>query len=52
MATHAIRDHPVLGAGPGRFLAATGKYQTLKLTNADVLDQQFVDAHNIIVEYR
>ena len=51
MATHAIRDHPLLGAGPGRFLAATGKYTTLKLTKAEGLDSQFVDAHNILVEY-
>ena len=51
MASHAIRDHPVLGAGPGRFLAATGKYTTLKLTKAEGLDSQFTDAHNFFIEY-
>jgi tetratricopeptide (TPR) repeat protein len=41
----------LLGSGPGRFLAATGKYATLKLTNAEGLDSQFTDAHNFLIEY-
>jgi O-antigen ligase len=50
-AAHAVADHPVLGAGPGRFRAATSKYRDLALVRAEGADRLFVDAHNMAVEY-
>lgn len=50
-ARHAIGDHPVVGAGPGRFRAATSRYRDLALVRSEGPDRLFVDAHNIFVEY-
>jgi hypothetical protein len=50
-AAHAIADHPVLGAGPGRFRAATSKHRDLALVHAEGADRRFFDAHNVVVEY-
>jgi O-antigen ligase len=50
-AAHAVADHPVLGAGPGRFRAATSKYRDLTLVRAEGPDRRFFDAHNVLVEY-
>jgi O-antigen ligase len=47
----AIADRPLLGAGPGRFRAATSKYRNLALVHAEGADHLFIDAHNIFVEY-
>ena len=50
-AWHAVEDRPVLGAGPGRFRAATSRYRTLELVRSQGPDSLFVDAHNMGVEY-
>ncbi|MBV8980827.1 MAG: tetratricopeptide repeat protein [Acidimicrobiia bacterium] len=50
-AADAIGDRPVLGAGPGRFRAATSRYRDLALVRAEGADRRFVDAHDIVVEY-
>jgi hypothetical protein len=50
-AAHAVGDRPLLGAGPGRFRAATSKYRDLSLVHAEGADHLFIDAHNIFVEY-
>jgi len=50
-ARHALADRPILGAGPGRFRAATSPYRTLDLALAEAPDRLFADAHNLVVEY-
>lgn len=50
-ASHAIADHPVFGAGPGRFQAATSRYRTLRFAHAEGVSQLYVEAHNVVVEY-
>lgn len=50
-ATHAIEDRPMLGAGPGRFQAATSKYRTLAFARAEGPGKLYLDAHNLVVEY-
>lgn len=45
----AIRERPLLGAGPGRFRAATSPHRTLEAARADG-DARFADAHNLFVE--
>jgi hypothetical protein len=50
-ATHAVADRPLLGAGPGRFRAATSPYRDLALVHAEGADRRFLDAHNVAVEY-
>lgn len=46
----AIADAPLLGAGPGRFRAATSRYRTLGMAQAEGSDRLFADAHNLAVE--
>src|SRR5207249_1102745 len=48
---HAVAHRPVLGAGPGRFGAATLPYRTLATVRQGQADAYYVDAHNIVVEY-
>lgn len=50
-ARRAAADAPVLGAGPGRFRAATSQYRTKKLALAEGSERVFTDAHNLLVEY-
>ncbi|MBV8160790.1 MAG: O-antigen ligase family protein [Acidimicrobiia bacterium] len=50
-AGRAVADHPVLGAGPGRFSAATSKYRDLALVRSEGPDVRYVEAHNFVVEY-
>jgi len=51
-ATHAFGAHPILGAGPGQFRAATSAYFTAADIRADgSILGTFPDAHNFIVEY-
>jgi O-antigen ligase len=50
-ARHAVADHPLLGSGPGTYLAATEKYRTPKLGRLDGGDSVYADAHNLAVEY-
>ncbi len=50
-ATHAVGDRPMLGAGPGRYAAATTRYKTLAFSRAEGPARFFADAHNIVVEY-
>lgn len=50
-ASHAIADRPIVGAGPGLFHAATGRYETLRFARDEGADRTFVDAHNLFVEY-
>jgi O-antigen ligase len=47
----AIADRPVVGAGPSRLLAATNPYRSLEAAQAGEADTNFLDAHNIVVEY-
>lgn len=49
-ARHAIAQDPALGAGPGRFRAATSPHRTLAMEQAEGPDRIFVDAHNVVVE--
>lgn len=46
----SIRRHPLVGAGPGQFRAATVADRTLR-TGRLVPDDYFLDAHNLVVEY-
>jgi O-antigen ligase len=48
---HAIADRPVAGAGPSRLLAATNPYRSLEAAQTGDADTNFLDAHNIVVEY-
>jgi O-antigen ligase len=48
---HAVTDHPVFGAGPGRFEAAATPYRTLKFAHAEDPYSRYVDAHDFVVEY-
>jgi hypothetical protein len=50
-AGRAIADHPVLGAGPGRFRAATSPDRDLAVVRAEGADRLFFDAHDVFVEY-
>jgi len=50
-AGRAVADRPVLGAGPGRFRAATSPHRDLALVRAEGAGRLFFDAHNIFVEY-
>jgi len=47
---HAVADRPLLGAGPGRFRAATSPYRTEAMVRAEG-PALFTDAHNLGVEY-
>lgn len=47
----AVGDRPLLGAGPGRFRAATSQYRTARQVRAEGPDRYFADAHNWLVEY-
>lgn len=49
-APSALADTPLLGAGPGRFRAASSQYRTLALARAEGPDRLFADAHNLAVE--
>lgn len=46
----AIRERPLLGAGPGLYGAATSPLRTKRLA-AIAPDQYYTDAHNLLVEY-
>ena len=46
----AIGHRPLLGAGPGRFGAATTSHVSFATARAE-LGNRFADAHNLIVEY-
>lgn len=48
-ARHAVADRPLVGHGPGRFRAAVGPNRDASLSGADA--REFVDAHNLAVEY-
>jgi hypothetical protein len=51
-ATHAFSAHPILGAGPGQFRAATSAYFSVADIKADgSMLGTFPDGHNFIVEY-
>jgi O-antigen ligase len=50
-AGHAIAERPLLGAGPGRFRAATSPHRSLALVRNEGADRLFFDAHNVFVEY-
>jgi len=47
---HAVIDNPLLGAGPGRFWAATVPHRTLKSTQFSPTTY-YSDPHNFAVEY-
>jgi hypothetical protein len=49
-AATAVGQHPLLGAGPGRFREATSPLRTPTLARAEGPDRLFVDAHNVLVE--
>ncbi|HUR48444.1 MAG TPA: O-antigen ligase family protein [Acidimicrobiales bacterium] len=49
-ARHAVRDHPLLGAGPGRFWAATIGHRPLSVTRYSP-SIYYADPHNFVVEY-
>lgn len=48
--TKSIGRHPLVGAGPGQFRAATVSDRTLE-TGRLIPDNYFLDAHNLVVEY-
>lgn len=50
-ARHAVLDRPVLGAGPGRFQAATSRYRTSAIVQAEGPGVLYADAHNLLVEH-
>jgi len=50
-AAHALGDRPLLGSGPGRYVAAVGPYRTVKLAAERGPERLLYDAHNIVVEY-
>lgn len=47
----AVADRPALGAGPGRFKAATSRYRTVRLVRTEGADRYATDAHAWPVEY-
>jgi O-antigen ligase len=50
-ARHAVARRPVLGHGPGRYRAATGRDRTFRLARTEGPDRLYADAHNLVVEY-
>jgi hypothetical protein len=48
---HAVIDRPVLGAGPGRFRAATSPFRTQGIVDAEGPGLLYADGHNLAVEY-
>ena len=48
---HAIARAPVLGAGPGRYQAATERDRTLTYVKDEAAAAIYADAHNLVVEY-
>lgn len=50
-ARHAVARDPILGAGPGRFRAATSRDRSLDAARSHQPDQLYFDAHNVLVEY-
>jgi hypothetical protein len=50
-ARHAVLGHPALGAGPGRFRAATVADRTLPVVRAEGSGAVYADGHNLLVEY-
>lgn len=51
IARHAVANRPLLGAGPGRYQAATSRYETQVLADLRGPDHLFTDAHNIVVQF-
>ena len=49
-ALDALIDHPIAGAGPGRFQAGVAPYRTLELARTSP-DGSYIDAHNMAFEY-
>ncbi len=47
----AVADRPIVGAGPARVLAATNPHRSLEAARAGDADTNFIDAHNIVMEY-
>ena len=50
LAIEAVAERPVVGAGPGRYMAATAPHRTLDFARQNP-NEYFADAHNFIVEY-
>ncbi|MHB1488011.1 MAG: O-antigen ligase family protein [Acidimicrobiales bacterium] len=50
-ARHAVANRPLLGEGPGTYLAATTPYHPLGMAQTEGPDRLFADAHDIVVEY-
>ncbi len=48
---HALADNPLVGSGPGTYRMATSRYRTPTIARTLGADHQFVDAHNLVVEY-
>lgn len=46
----AIKERPLIGAGPGRFWAATIRHRTLAMTRFQPT-QYYTDPHNFLVEF-
>ncbi len=50
-ARHSVARRPILGEGPGTYLAATAPYHPLGMARTEGPDKLFGGAHNILVEY-
>ena len=50
LALEPFREKPLLGAGPGRFLAATSPHRTADFSRENP-GEYYADGHNFVVEY-